>query len=262
MSNTPRIRILPYMKGSKSAKALAEALGGKILRKTGSKFNPKKGDVVINWGSSSTDHPAFNYYAGQVIINQPDAVKECSNKLSFFQMIEGEDFCPEFWTNLEDIPEDAYPVVCRKILTGHSGEGIAIANSPEELVPAPLYVKYIKKSQEYRVHLVDDIEEATPRTFLIQRKARRTDVPDSDVNWQVRNFGNGFTYARDGFETPPEVIEAAKQAMGCPHLDFGAFDVIWNEHYKKAYVLEVNTAPGLAGSTVNDYAKMIQDFLS
>ena len=36
-------------------------------------------------------------------------------------------------------------------------------------------------------------------------------------------------------------------------LDFGAVDVIWNEHESKAYVLEINTAPGLEGSTVEDY---------
>jgi D-alanine-D-alanine ligase-like ATP-grasp enzyme len=42
-------------------------------------------------------------------------------------------------------------------------------------------------------------------------------------------------------------------------LDFGAVDVIWNEKQQRAYVLEVNTAPGLEGQTVDDYARGIKE---
>jgi D-alanine-D-alanine ligase-like ATP-grasp enzyme len=37
-------------------------------------------------------------------------------------------------------------------------------------------------------------------------------------------------------------------------LDFGAVDVIWNAQKEKPYVLEINTAPGLEGQTIADYA--------
>ena len=43
-----RIRILPYRQGSKSAKALAEALGGKVLKLENSSFIPREGDLIIN----------------------------------------------------------------------------------------------------------------------------------------------------------------------------------------------------------------------
>jgi D-alanine-D-alanine ligase-like ATP-grasp enzyme len=37
-------------------------------------------------------------------------------------------------------------------------------------------------------------------------------------------------------------------------LDFGAIDIIYNESRDQAYVLEVNTAPGLTGQTIQSYA--------
>jgi D-alanine-D-alanine ligase-like ATP-grasp enzyme len=44
-------------------------------------------------------------------------------------------------------------------------------------------------------------------------------------------------------------------------LDFGAVDVIYNRAQDKAYVLEVNTAPGLEGSTLDNYVEAIQKVL-
>jgi glutathione synthase/RimK-type ligase-like ATP-grasp enzyme len=44
-------------------------------------------------------------------------------------------------------------------------------------------------------------------------------------------------------------------AVAALGLDFGGVDVIWNERRQMAYVLEVNTACGLEGQTVNDYAE-------
>jgi hypothetical protein len=37
------------------------------------------------------------------------------------------------------------------------------------------------------------------------------------------------------------------------HLDFGAVDVGWNEHHGEATIYEVNTAPGLEGTTLEKY---------
>jgi glutathione synthase/RimK-type ligase-like ATP-grasp enzyme len=51
---------------------------------------------------------------------------------------------------------------------------------------------------------------------------------------------------------------AAVSALG---LDFGAVDIIWNEREDKCYVLEVNTAPGLQGSTLENYANAIMEVL-
>jgi D-alanine-D-alanine ligase-like ATP-grasp enzyme len=52
-----------------------------------------------------------------------------------------------------------------------------------------------------------------------------------------------------------DVRAQAFKAMASSALDFVAVDVVWNEHEKQAYVLEINTAPGLEGATVESYAR-------
>ena len=43
------------------------------------------------------------------------------------------------------------------------------------------------------------------------------------------------------------------QSAFVSNLDFGAVDLIWNEHENKCYVLEVNSAPGIEGTTLQQY---------
>lgn len=251
------IKILPYRSGSRSARALANALACKILKLEGSRWRPRRGrgDCIINWGNTSLD---MERYRDARILNRPLDIQSCSNKLSFFNNTpEGVlQYVPEFWTNLDDVRQsgvfDSGSVVCRTILAGHSGSGIVLANSPDELVPAPLYTKYIKKSQEYRIHMGRD-NEGQSIIISSQRKARNRSIPDDQVNWQVRNHSNGFVFVRDNVNPPDCVIEACKQVFAVTGLDFGAVDVVYNERSDRAYVLEINTAPGLEGQTVEDY---------
>lgn len=256
-----RYRILPYRQGSRSAQALAEAFGGRVLRLHGSRFIPRRDDLIINWGN--TEEREFPCR----VLNPYNVIRRATNKRVFFDCMSNEGFgecIPPYWVNAEDIPEDAFEnggkVVCRTVLAGHSGEGIIIASSEEELVPAPLYVKYIKKADEYRVHLGkigDDI-------FLIahQRKARRDGVPDQDVNWQVRNLLGGFIFVRTGYVLPEAVFDVASRSLQATGLDFGAVDVIYNARQARAYVLEVNTAPGLEGQTPGDYADFFRNLIN
>lgn len=242
-----RVRVLPYRVGSQSARNLSDALGARVLKLEGSTFQARRDDVIINWGN--TDRP--DNLRGVRVINPPELIRNASNKLSFFQTL-GEkdpDVVPAFWTNRGDIPEEAYPIVCRTELAGHSGQGIVIAHDPSELVHAPLYTKYIKKKDEYRVHV------GNPNfVILLQRKARNTDVPNEEVNWEIRNHSNGFIFPRSGINPPPSVVDVAQRALAATKLDFGAVDVVYNERQDRAYALELNTAPGLEGSTIDEYA--------
>jgi glutathione synthase/RimK-type ligase-like ATP-grasp enzyme len=133
-----------------------------------------------------------------------------------------------------------------------------IANNRDELVPAPLYTKYIKKNAEYRVHcgLID----GHYHTIAVQQKRRSRDVPDDEVNWQVRNHHNGFIFARDNVTLPVQALNASFEAFRASGLDFGAVDVIYNERQERAYVLEINTAPGLEGQTLTDYTNFFNQF--
>jgi hypothetical protein len=256
-----RFRILPYRQGSKGAKALADALGGKVLKLQGSSYQVRPGDALINWGNTQPTSqvvPSFQDDIGARYFNYPQLIKTASNKKEFFNALYGgglQDLIPSFWLNAADIPDDAFPVVCRTVLAGHSGDGIVIAASRDNLVPAPLYVSYVKKTDEYRIHV--GRRGLQGEIISIQKKKRRLD--HDSPNWQVRNHQNGFVYAREGVVPPTSITAVSVRALLATGLDFGAVDVIWNQQQERPYVLEINTAPGLEGTTVEDYARFFRN---
>lgn len=238
----------PYKKGSKSVKALKDALGAKSIKLEGSRFRPSPRKLVVNWGSSVCPYPCFN---------PPDNVKRASDKLQAFQILsEGVDM-PPFSTSRQEASKwllEGKTVVCRTVLNGHSGEGIVLAENEEQLVDAPLYVQYIPKKEEYRVHVFQG------EVLFVQRKARR--LEEENPNWKIRNHKNGFIYANRDIQLPDETKEMACRAVAYLGLDFGAVDIIWNERQNKYFVLEVNTAPGLTGSTLEAYVNKFKEVLN
>jgi carbamoylphosphate synthase large subunit len=244
------VKVFPYKAGSRSAKALAEAIGGRVLKRQGSAYRFKEGDLVINWGGR--DCP----FKGRGVANQPDAIEPAANKLTAFQAFKEADVSiPRFWTNKNDIPDDAFPVMCRTKLQAHSGEGIVVAERRDQLVNAPLYTQYMKKKHEYRVHALRAPGKDTS-IIICQRKAKKHDV--EDANFMIRNLANGFVYVID--DNPPQVvIDESFKALEATGLAFGAVDVIYNENQKKAYVLEINTAPGLEERTAQAYARAFNE---
>jgi len=241
-----RIRIYPYKQGSKSAKVLSALVGGAVLKHAGSKYRPRKGDIVVNWGS------AKKLDFGPAAILNPDVTSAQCKLASFKKFKEGGVNVPAFWTNKDEIPDDAFPICCRTVLRGHSGAGLTIANARDELVDAPLYTKYVKKKDEYRLHVWGE------KVFFIQRKARKLDV--ENPNWQVRNLAGGFSFVEaEQADVNKDVIDQSIMALKTLGLDFGGVDVAWNDKEQKAYVLEVNTACGLEERTGAKYAEQLQN---
>lgn len=243
-----KFRVYPYKQGSAGAKALANALEGKVLKLEGSKWKPKAGDVVINWGSGRV--PAFGPAA---VLNRN--TNDASCKLASFKRFKENDVrVPDFTEVREDAAGLGFPIVCRTVLRGHSGNGIVIANTAEELVDAKLYTKYVKKKDEYRVHVIGQ------QAFFIQRKARKLDV--ENPNWKVRNLAGGFVFVEvEEQDVPRDVINQAVASVQALGLDFGGADIMWNENEGRAYALEVNTACGLEERTAERYRQAFVDHI-
>lgn len=241
------IKVFPYRAGSRSARALADALEGRVLRREGSRYVRREGDLIINWGAS--DCP-FN---GRGVANQPAAIDPASNKLKCFEAMKVAGVnIPKFWTNKKDIPADAYPIMCRTKLQSHSGEGIVVAERPDQVVNAPLYTQYIKAENEYRVHVLRAPGKETS-IIAVQRKAKRHNAERAD--FKIRNLANGFVYVMED-NPPADVVKQAKAALEASDLAFGAVDI---KGAKKAYVLEINTAPGLEDRTAQAYAAKFRE---
>lgn len=243
------LKILPYRAGSASCRELSRLLGVKRLKLKSNRAIRIDNLTVLNYGNTSL--PAR--LQGARILNPPDVVRNASNKRTFFQMVDNDITVP--WTvSREEAQQwlnEGSSVVVRHTLSGHSGEGVEIIT--EGQVPAaPLYTKYVKKSEEYRVHVFNG------QVIDVQRKMRKRDVPDEEVNWQVRNLSGGFIYGRNGVELCMVAREVAIRAIRGTLLDFGAVDILYNNKRDSFLVLEVNTAPGLTGTTLENYANAIR----
>ena len=241
---------------SEGAKLLSQALNVKRIKHGNSKFRGGMGKAIINWGAGTLPDQVM---ACQRILNKPEAIRKASNKLKSFELFqEAGVTIPQFFTSKEQASEyleqnAGSSVVCRTVLNGHSGAGIVISSSQDDLVAAPLYTAYVKKQEEYRYHVF------MGQVVDIQRKARKRDVPDDAVNWQVRNLDGGFIFAREGVVESPVSSEEAIKAVAALGLDFGAVDLIYNAREDKYLVLEVNTAPGLSGTTLDGYKQRFQE---
>jgi len=225
---------------SNGAKALASQEGFKWCV-TG-KFI-KVNDLVVNWGSSQPINapPAYT-------LNLPSNVAIATNKLAAFEHMHGGVKTVD-WTGVkaqaQKWHDEGFVVVARTKLTGHSGDGIIIVGKQDTVPDAPLYTKYVFKDKEFRVHVVRD------KVIDTQRKIKD---PEREVkDWKVRSHANGFIFVRGDIDPDPGRDSLAIMATKALGLDFGAVDII-QDKAGVYYVLEINTAPGLEGQTVERYA--------
>lgn len=267
-----RVYIRPYHPASKACKSIKEALGAVQHKIDGtSRYASKKGDVVINYGNTE---PLGPQYDNAVVLNYPDAVAKAVDKAKYHSELGYIDqymvptLLVQEW-GLEDLDSvirtvgmdygwklDDCPVIARTLTKASQGRGTyyfdSIHDIPEDLMiegrKVKLVSKYIKKSREFRVHVMGN------RIIDAVEKRRNLDIPKEEVNWKIRNHQNGWVFCRDGLEVPEIVQDAARTIVQHLGLFFGAADVIYNEHHDRAYVVEVNTAPGVEGSTVDRYS--------
>jgi glutathione synthase/RimK-type ligase-like ATP-grasp enzyme len=190
-------------------------------------------------------------------LNKPQAIALASNKLNTFVELECKGFTDlPIWTADR---QEAYElmsvhnksVYCRQTTTGHSGRGIVIADNCYDMVDAPLYTLATKHKHEYRVHIFKD------KVLDVQMKRKRN---GSLGGSGIRNHSNGWVYARAEIVPPEELLSSSIDAVKLLGLDFGAVDIGHRLIDNKFFVFEVNTAPGLEGTTLDKYSKAIYNY--
>lgn len=146
-------------------------------------------------------------------------------------------------------------VMARTVLSGSEGAGIVVIKTPEEMVDAPVYTKYAKRKQEFRVHVFCN------NVVRILEKRKKKGVFEG--NNFVRNTANGYVFCREDVNpwNVEELKELALKARRITRSDFVGVDVGFNEHYKRYFVIETNSAPGIEGSNVNDYVEVISNLV-
>lgn len=283
---------------SDGARALADALGATVLRASGSAFAGGANRTLINWGMRNEEiNRLWRLAQPHLRLNNPSSVARASNKLTALQtMRQGNVSVVPYWTG-ESIA-DAYNfannggrVYARTELTGHSGAGIRLilprsdqqrdertGNIPRWWVDSErqstglgqfrvdfgncqLFTQGISGHRhEWRAHVFRG------QVILLQLKMRREGFQDNDgYTSLVRNQDTGWVYSVNfdrsdltGIDLVEAQAIAAIEALG---LDFGAVDIIQKKRETdQVFVLEVNTAPGLAegGSSLSSYADAIR----
>ena len=242
-----RFIIVPYKMGSQSCKRLKEKfieVGHKALRvnPTSRTFRSKNTDVIIHWGGNQHLMEEWDN-----IYNQRRYI--ASNKLNTFKALTQAGLSTVPWTEEREIANEwlteGKTVMARATLVGHSGAGITIHTTPTDLPTVSLYTKYVKKTYECRIHIFKG------RMIDAQIKRKVRDV--EETNPLIRNIHTGWVYCRDNYIPDPTSIQLAIDAVQAVGLDFGAVDLIYNQYYNQFYILEVNTAPGLEGTTLINY---------
>lgn len=233
------IYVRPYKMGSESARKLAQALSVKRIRGDKTFIRPA---TVINWGGALPIRGRVSY------INHPSAVNVARNKLNtFIKLTQAGVFTPPFTTDervARQWVEQNSVVYGRKYLESSEGRGIVILTQDSVWDRCPLYTKSIHKPHEYRVHVVRG------EVIDFTKKRRRNEAQANDY---IRNSNNGWVFCRDGVSLPDTVRDAAIRSVVALGLDFGAVDIAYKQQENRAYVFEVNTAPGIEATTLDKY---------
>lgn len=174
------------------------------------------------------------------------------NKIEqFSKFSENNVTCPAWTTDRNKVSALGCKVVfARTLVNSTGGKGIVEVDLENgyDVPQAPLYTAYIPKKAEYRVHVFGD------KVIDIQQKKKKREFNADDRDTRVRNVANGYVYCRDGINPPVGMGDLAVQAVKAVGYKYGAVDVIYNEKQDKCFVLEVNSRPGLMGTTVQKYS--------
>ena len=218
--------------------------------------------VIINWGCSIPPRHCY----GSRWINSPEAVAVSVNKIRTFLYMTEQGVRTVPWTRSQSTAQnwlnEGHKVVVRGTTTGREGAGVQIIDATGVNLPvqrddatllgwvrgllnasvrpswavlpyAPLYTRFVPSTREYRVHVVDGV------AINVRRKT-------------LDDFYNVRIY-------PDDIVTQAVAATRAVGLDFAGVDVLWDD--TNAWVLETNTAPGIGGLTVGQYASALKDLI-
>lgn len=164
--------------------------------------------------------------------------------------------CPKHATTVEGARKIGSRTLFARTLTNSTnGRGIVEFEGESDDYPrAPLYTEYIPKKSEYRFHVFGD------KVIDVQEKRKKRGFA-GDRDTRIRNVNNGYVYCRDGVNPPDGSPDLAIRAVKALNYQYGAVDVIYNEKRNQSYVLEVNSRPGLMGTTLDSYCNaLIEQF--
>lgn len=214
--------------------------------------HPEGAEYVFRFGTTS------NLPGNPKVVNSAEAIHKVYGKGTFRKLLSDNSLAPKCWVDFSELLQEfqtvsehpdvwnwhyGWPVIVRpenhiRSLNLDVCSDIVQAYKAFHKHKKAYISEYIKKDSEYRVFV------CSSRVVAVVRK-KPTD-PNA-ISWGCVDQGQ-FEYIKWN-EWPLFATQKALQAFSLSGLDFGAVDVIClsagNYVSKKAYVLEINTAPEL-----------------
>lgn len=223
-----RLRLVTKKMKSSSLKRLQVALNEQVPYKVWRSRKPKLLRKNVLYGDGKDKITQYEYFKAQGI---PALEFTTSHQEALAWVQEGK--C----------------VVARTLTRASEGKGIVVAETPEQLPKAPVYTVYKKKKREYRVHVYED------KVVCVLEKRKKKGFDGVDA--KIRNTANGYVFCRQDVTEPEGIRELAIKASKVTNSAFKGVDIGYNEKLNQLFVIEVNSAPGMEGTTVQQYTQAI-----
>jgi glutathione synthase/RimK-type ligase-like ATP-grasp enzyme len=237
---------------SEGRRALSTGLGVRQIRRNpeNSSYVPEETDILVNWGQTGE-----TYDYKPTWINDPRAVRVATSKVGTYDVLRENEVPTCMYTTAAETAyrwiEQGAKVLHRALDRGSQGRGITrVENSWDTTYVGGFYVQQFGDDDnvEYRVHVMDGEVIDTAQ----KRRRSRNNGYEGRFDSTIRSANNGWVFCREGVECAAGVNEAAIKAVEALGLDFGAVDIATNTA-GGICVYEVNTAPGLEGTTLERY---------
>jgi len=210
--------------------------------------------ILVNHGNGKpiTVNPKVrNFY----IINQPDSIRLCSNKVSNCNLLD--EFYPEMYQSVEDV--DKFPVMVKPI-NGHHGYGIKKIDNRSELeeffrihnLSKYIIQEYIDIKHEYRFNVLDR------KVYQVSHKERQEGLTDEGgFIFVYRSLGKDAKISQKFWDYINNVIDAFHNEVGYDLGHYG-IDVIKGKD-GKYYLSEINSACGLGQFTLGKLLEKLKE---
>lgn len=230
--------------------------------------------IIVNWGCSSSIVKTFINDA--TYLNHPDSVLAAVNKIDTSKKLRSEGLNRLVYTTNKEEAFTWYTkgtiVFARTIVNGKSGEGIVVCNPKanekyshiSSFPDAPLYTQYYAKTHEFRIHVISGVVVDRQQ----KRKMSEEKLSNNELTYDkmVRSWENGWVFTRENIKSHETMDWLATSAVNALGLNYGAVDILARYSsdgtFRDCVVCEVNTSPGMEGSTLDTYSAGLAETIS
>lgn len=256
-------------RGSTSARALSDELGGRRLRSfDGRRFwrknkpvNIGEGDVIICWGEAVPQAVAPKAR----ILN----AKKLPNKYKVALEL-NEAGVPTIETYRAPAPAEGrswkHEDKHWRDEMEHGGWIPRMFNhvGGNDLLKPPtvpdFWSKKVNLKDEFRLHIINGKCVRAGKKILRDGFSLDGSNGTQKASDWIRSYDAGWKVSYDEFKTSGPLREVCQQAVKVLGLDFGAVDVGKTDK-GKYIILEVNRAPGMEGNTIKTYAAKLKEWI-